>query len=101
MAQSVSQIRSEIESTKEHMAQTVSELEERVQELRRWPQVVQQYPLPSVLVAFGLGFFFTGAFKVTLLRSTRNMVSHAFTAALTGIMVQQLQQRVGVTRYRM
>lgn len=94
MANSITQIRSDIASTKEQISQTVSELEDRLQELRDIKSTVRRYPLPSFLVSFGVGFMLSGALKKTVLLGARKSMGHVVTAALTGLVTQMVQENV-------
>jgi hypothetical protein len=60
MSQTADEIRQEIDVSKQHLTQTMHQLEHRVEEriesLSDWRTTVKQYPFSTVLASFGAGF---------------------------------------------
>lgn len=92
MTQSVSQIRSDIEATKEQISHTVESLEERLHEMKDWHSVVDRYPLESLAISVGLGMILGGAYK-PLFKHAGAYIKHAVTASASAYLMQTLTAR--------
>ncbi len=93
MAQTIPQIRSDIETTKEHLSQTMNEIEDRIHELKDWKATVREYPIPSVAVSFGLGLLIT-ARKELLMKLVRANTKRMVTAALSAVVMKQIDKAI-------
>jgi hypothetical protein len=93
MAESITQIRSDIETTKEHISQTLGEIEHRFQEMKDWRAVVHNYPLASIAVSFGVGLLLSGL-ATPILRNVRGNARHMATSTISSLLMQQLRNRV-------
>lgn len=93
------QIRSEIASTRQHISQTMEEIEYRFQELRNWKITVERYPLVSLVVSIGIGIFLSRA-GVPLLRNARGNIKSAATATVSAFLIQKAQEKLLGKRIR-
>jgi len=103
MTQSISQIRTDIENTKEHISQTVGELEGRLDELKDWHTVVNRFPVATLVISFGLGFLVANRrTKHVAASGVRGSAKGAGTlagsiisGALTGLATKKLTEYLG------
>lgn len=86
MAESISQIRTDIENTKDHINQTIGELEDRFQEMKDVHALVNRYPLGSVAVSVGVGILLSG--KMGWIGKN---VQQVLAASVSAFLVRQLK----------
>jgi hypothetical protein len=97
MSQSIPQIRSDIEATKDQISQTVHDIEERIHDLKDWRVTVQTYPIPSMVTAIVVGFILSGQVKPLLHMIGRGTQS-ALLATVSGIIVSQLKPKIPILK---
>ena len=73
MAQdTIPEIRSNIEQSKDDLVRTAHEIEYRVEELKNWRTAVDRYPLAAVGVSVALGLMVSGAMPGLLRMAVSN-----------------------------
>ncbi len=97
MAQSIPQIRTDIEQTKGNINSTVNELGERLQEMKDWKTIVQRYPLPSLAASVVAGLVFSGAIS-PFSKNIKRSIGQTLTATASAFLMQQLKERISGER---
>ncbi len=92
MAQSIAQIRTDIEQTKESISQTVQELEGRMHELRDWQVTMIRYPILLILASVGVGIIISGGLTGPRFKTASKYGLNLARITLTGLLVKRWQQ---------